>query len=379
MFSVSNHDTGIWYFRQLAIHFAKQFPRIFIIDNANMIRNNRAIPSMIRSASDPHFSERGRNQAIANIKAAMRFALPALSAYSTAVNDHIVKRRRDPHRPAPHAQFQRQGAAHTGIPDPPPPQEETPPVRRSRAPEPAPSTSQDTSSVSVGSIVHQCGLDSTYTSFAAVAGQGARPSAEASTGRPSSPTGNDRAQGNPLPTQGDTPPEARSTALSATSRDHSGGSQGARPKEPTSVGLPQRPPSTSTHRRSPSESLTQITKRTLESEAANLPPQGGAKTPSPSTPAANASKVAVPSLPPPVSEGATGGSEPQIQPAGPSQQTPAHVTTSTVQPDSVPANTQVTITPEMFEHFLRAPDSFYRMVGAASKGKTAQDSPKTPQ
>ena len=136
--SVSNHDTGIWYFRQLAIHFAKQFPRIFIID---MIRNNRAITSMIRSASDPHFSERGRNQAIANIKAAMCIALPALSAYSTAVNDHIMKRRRDPHRPAPHAQFLRRGAAHTGIPDPPAPQEDTPPVRRSRAPEPAPSTS----------------------------------------------------------------------------------------------------------------------------------------------------------------------------------------------------------------------------------------------
>ena len=69
--SVSNHDTGIFYFRQLAIHFAKQFPRIVIVDNANMIRNNRAIPSMIRSASDPHFSERGRSQVIANLKAAM--------------------------------------------------------------------------------------------------------------------------------------------------------------------------------------------------------------------------------------------------------------------------------------------------------------------
>ena len=103
--SVSNHDTGIFYFRQLAIHFAKQFPRIVIVDNANMIRNNHAIPSMIRSASDPHFSERGRSQVIANLKAAMRFAMPALSAYSTTVNDHIMKRRRDPHRPAPHAQF----------------------------------------------------------------------------------------------------------------------------------------------------------------------------------------------------------------------------------------------------------------------------------
>ena len=182
--SVSNHDTGIWYFRQLAIHFAKQFPRIFIIDNTNMIRNNRAIPSMIRSSSDPHFSERGRNQAVANIKAAMRIALPALAAYSTAVNDHIVKRRRDPHRPAPRAQFLRRGAAHTGIPDPPAPQEETPPVRKSRAPDSTPSTSSDTAPVSVGSIVYQCGLDTTYMSYATVAGQGARPSAEASTGCP---------------------------------------------------------------------------------------------------------------------------------------------------------------------------------------------------
>ena len=111
----------------------------------------------------------------------MRIALPALAAYSTAVNDHIVKRRRDPHRPAPHAQFLRRGSAHTGIPDPP---EESPPVRKSRAPDSTPSTSSDTAPVSVGSIVRQCGLDTTYTSYATVAGQGACPSAEASTGCP---------------------------------------------------------------------------------------------------------------------------------------------------------------------------------------------------
>ena len=93
---------------------------------------------MIRSASDPHFSERGRSQVIANLKAAMRFVMPALSAYSITVNDHIMKRRHDPHRPAPHAQFLGRGAAHTGIPDPPSPPEEIPPARRSRQSKPAP-------------------------------------------------------------------------------------------------------------------------------------------------------------------------------------------------------------------------------------------------
>ena len=175
--SVSNNDTGISYFHQLAIHFAKQFPRIIIVDNANMIRNNRALPSMICSVNDPHFSERGRSQVIANLKAAMRFTMPALSAYSTTVNDHMMKRRHDPQRPAPHAQFLRRGATHTGIPDPPSPSEEIPPARRPRSSEPAPSTPQETSSVSVGSIVRQCGLDRTYISYATVAGQGACPSA----------------------------------------------------------------------------------------------------------------------------------------------------------------------------------------------------------
>ena len=66
--------------------------------------------------------------------------MPALSAYSTTVNDHIMKRTRDPHRPAPHAQFLRRGAAHTGIPDSPSPPVETPPARRSRSSELAPPT-----------------------------------------------------------------------------------------------------------------------------------------------------------------------------------------------------------------------------------------------
>ena len=182
--SISNNDTGIAYFRQLAIHFAKQFPRIVIVDNANMIRNNRAIPSMIRLPNDPHFSERGRSQVIANLKVAMRFSMPALSAYSTTVNDHMIKRRRDPHRTVPHAQFLRWGAAHTGIPDPPSPSEVAPPPRPPRSSEPAAPSPPDTAAVSVDSIVRQCGLDQTYSSYATVAGQGARPSAEASTGRP---------------------------------------------------------------------------------------------------------------------------------------------------------------------------------------------------
>ena len=377
--SVSNHDTGIWYFRQLAIHFAKQFPRIFIIDNSNMIRNNRAIPSMIRSSSDPHFSERGRNQAVANIKAAMRIALPALAAYSIAVNDHIVKRRQDPHRPAPHAQFLRRGSAHTGIPDPDPPEESTP-VRKSRAPESTPSTSSDTAPVSVGSIVRQCGLDTTYTSYATVAGQGARPSAEASTGCPPPSGSNDRASNTPSPAIGDSVPQTKSTTSMAPPHVQAGNYQGARPKEPTtSVGLPQRPSSVQTHSRPSSESLTQITRRTLESEAAQLPPQGAANRLSPSPAAPTASQVAVPPPSSPVSEGAPGGTRPPSRSDGSSQPSSVRATTSEVPSNTVPATTQVTITPEMFEHFLRAPDSFYRMVGAASKGSPGQDIPKAPQ
>ena len=211
--------------------------------------------------------------------------------------------------------------------------------------------------MSVGSIVHQCGLDRTYTSYATVAGQGARPSAEASTGRPSSPTGNDRPQNNLLPLQVNPPPVTRSVAPTVTPRDRSGDrSQGACPKEtlqPTPVGLPQRPPSKTTHHRSTNESLTQLTKRTLESEAAHLSPQGASIVPPSSTTAA-ASTVTVPSLPPPVLEGATGGSDLQPQPAVSSEQTPAQPMISTApKSDSIPANTQVTITPEMFEHFLK--------------------------
>ena len=190
---------------------------------------------------------------------------------------------------------------------------------------------------------------------------------------------NDHASTTPLPANSDSLPKTSATASLATPRDQAGSSQGARPKEPTSVGLPQRPPSVSTHRRPPSESLTQITRRTLESEAAQPPPQGAANRPSPSTTAVTASHVDVPSLPSPASEGAPGGTEPQIRPDGPSQPSSVHATTSAVPSNSVPATTQVTITPEMFEHFLRAPDSFYRMVGDASKGTPGQDSPKAPQ
>ena len=241
--SVSNNDTGISYFRQLAIHFAKQFPKISIVNNANMIRNNHALPSMIRSANDPHFSERGRSQVIANLKAVMRFGMPALSAYSTMVNNHMM----NPHRPAPHAQFLRRGAAHTGIPDPPSPSEEIPPARRPRSSEPASSTPQETSSVSVGSTVRQCRLDRTYTSYATVAGQGARPSAEASTGCPPTSTSEAHPLNNLSDSRVDPPPVTRSTTPAVTSRDRSGErSQGARPKETLQaapVGLPQRPPS----------------------------------------------------------------------------------------------------------------------------------------
>ena len=109
------------------------------------------------------------------------------------------------------------------------------------------------------------------------------------------------------------------------------------------MGLPQRPPSVSTHNRPPSESMTQITRRTLESETAHPPPQGAANRPSPSTTAVTASHVDVPSLPSPVSEGAPGGTEPQIRPDGPSQPSSVHATTSALPSNSVPATTQVTI------------------------------------
>ena len=125
--------------------------------------------------------------------------------------------------------------------------------------------------------------------------------------------------------------------------------------------------------------MTQLTKRTLEIEAAHLPPQGDS-TVSPSTTDAAASTVTIPPLPPPVLEGATGGSDPQPQPAVSLEQAPAQPMNSTApKTDSIPANTQVTITPEMFEQFLKAPDTFYHMVGAAAKGNVPQDLPKAPQ
>ena len=115
--SISSEDTGIAFFRDLITRLAKNYPKLMLVDNANMIRRNRAIPSMIKGADDPHFSERGKKQMVENLMAALRIAQADIASYAFVVNDQFVKVKRDPHRPSPKARFNRRASSHTGVPE----------------------------------------------------------------------------------------------------------------------------------------------------------------------------------------------------------------------------------------------------------------------
>ena len=115
--SISREDTGIAFFRDLITRLAKNYPKPMLVDNANMIRRNRAIPSMIKDADDPHFSERGKKQMVENLMAALRIAQADIASYAFVVNDRFVKVKRDPHRPSPKARFNRCAASYTGVPE----------------------------------------------------------------------------------------------------------------------------------------------------------------------------------------------------------------------------------------------------------------------
>ena len=123
--SISSEDTGIAFFRDLITRLATNYPKLMLVDNANMIRRNRAIPSMIKNNDDPHFSERGKKQMVENLMAALRIAQADIASYAFVVNDHYVKVKRDPHRPSPKARFNRRAPSHTGIQDQNPPRSTT--------------------------------------------------------------------------------------------------------------------------------------------------------------------------------------------------------------------------------------------------------------
>ena len=117
--SLSNVDTGISYFHHLAIQYAKQFPKICIITNSNMIRQESAISHMIVRDDNPHYSDRGRQQMVSNLLYSIKQAQPALYEYVDIVNDHYEKSQSDPDRQSPKAHFYRRSSKHTGIPETP--------------------------------------------------------------------------------------------------------------------------------------------------------------------------------------------------------------------------------------------------------------------
>ena len=116
--SISSEDPGITFFRDLITRLSTDYPKLMLVDNANMIRRNRAIPSMIKDSDDPHFSERGKKQMVENLMAALRIAQVDIASYAFVVNDHFVKVKRDPHPPSPKARFNRRASSHTGVPEP---------------------------------------------------------------------------------------------------------------------------------------------------------------------------------------------------------------------------------------------------------------------
>ena len=170
---VSNTTTGIAYFRSMVQHYARQYPQVVVIPNNNMMRNDRAIPYMIDRGDPPHHSERGRQQMIANLLAAIRQHQPAIYAYIDVVHEHVMRLNFDRDHPPPRARFYRRSPAHTGIPDPDykPPQ---PVEHSSNAP------------FSVGQVVSDKGMDQAFQSYASVTATVTRPTASPATPMPTS-------------------------------------------------------------------------------------------------------------------------------------------------------------------------------------------------
>ena len=153
--SISSEDTGIAFFRDLITRLATNYPKLMWVDNANMICRNRAIPTMIKDADDPHFSERGKKQMVANLMAALRIAQADIASFAFMVNDHYIKVKRDPHRPSPKADVPPliQGSKIKA-----PPRGAPPPSLEGTAPTPASSaTSHASYTAAVSSQESSCG------------------------------------------------------------------------------------------------------------------------------------------------------------------------------------------------------------------------------
>ena len=181
---IANEVSGISHFRHLAIQYAKQFPRVCLVTNSNMMRQDRALSHMIVRDDDPHYSDRGRQQMVSNLLYSMKHALPALYEYADIVNDYYERSQADPSIPSPRARFYRRSSKHTGIPDPGS-SEPTPPTTKGedpasgpqapvKAPVKAPQTSKDPAHqdttrkpVSVGNLVKS--MTTPVPSYAAVA------------------------------------------------------------------------------------------------------------------------------------------------------------------------------------------------------------------
>ena len=177
---IANEVSGISHFRHLAIQYAKQFPRVCLVTNSNMMRQDRALSHMIVRDDDPHYSDRGHQQMVSNLLYSMKHALPALYEYADIVNEYYEKSQADPSIPSPRARFYRRSSKHMGIPDPGS-SEPTPlttkgeaPASGPQAPVKAPQTSKDSAHqdstrkpVSVGKLVKS--MTTPVPSYAAVA------------------------------------------------------------------------------------------------------------------------------------------------------------------------------------------------------------------
>ena len=114
-------------------------------------------------------------------------------------------------------------------------------------------------------------------------------------------------------------------------------------------------------------------KRTLDIEAAHQSLKTGSVTPSRPTSESVKLTTAAPPLPPPqpdvvADKGASeSGTLLSMNSSAPQEESPP----------TIPSNTQITITPEMFALFLQAPETFYCMVGAVAKPNTPQDPSQT--
>ena len=105
-FDASNTNSGIEYFRSLVVKYAKQYSQVVVVNNSNMIKNDKAITYMIDRNDPPpppHHSDRGHQQFVANLLAAIRQHQPAAYAYIDVVREHVMHMQYDKDHPSPHA------------------------------------------------------------------------------------------------------------------------------------------------------------------------------------------------------------------------------------------------------------------------------------